>query len=145
MRTTHPARRSLGRRSLGMIVLLVTFAAGVAIGALMTRLSSSTEPHTTLRPRNMSAILDKLQLSTAQRVAADSILDHSEPRTDAIMLELAQRLGSVADSVDGQLRAILTPAQRQRLDALRKKPIFMLKRNSVNGETVDTVFRSRSR
>jgi len=50
----------------------------------------------------------------------------------------------VADSVDAELRAILTPTQRARLDSLRRQPVFMLKRKTRGtGTKIDTVFPSR--
>jgi hypothetical protein len=58
------------------------------------------------------------------------------------MVDMADRLRAVADSVDAELRQILTPEQRTRLDSLRVNgPQFMLKRKRVTptGTTVDTV------
>jgi hypothetical protein len=55
---------------------------------------------------------------------------------------MADRLRAVADSVDAELRKILTPEQRTRLDSLRVHgPQFMLKRKRVTptGTAVDTV------
>jgi hypothetical protein len=44
----------------------------------------------------------------------------------------------VADSVDGELRSILTADQRRRLDSLRTEPRLMLKRK-MDGQKVDTI------
>ena len=57
------------------------------------------------------------------------------------MLELADRLKIVGDSVDAELRAILTPEQRVRRDSLRRDPRLMLKRKTVTpeGTRVDTL------
>ena len=58
------------------------------------------------------------------------------------MLEVADHLRVIADSVDRELRAILTPAQRLRLDSLRITPKLLLKRKVVTpaGTREDTVF-----
>lgn len=73
-------------------------------------------------------------------VGAESILEASAPRSEEAMREAAGRLQDVADSVDAQLRVILTPEQRTRLDRLRRQPVFMLKRKAPGRETtVDTV------
>jgi len=47
----------------------------------------------------------------------------------------------VADSVDAELRTILTPEQRLRLDSLKREPRFILKRKVVTpiGTKVDTL------
>lgn len=60
------------------------------------------------------------------------------------MLEVAERLRAASDSVDAELRAILTTEQRARLDSLRRQPMFMIKRKTAgNVTTVDTVFPGR--
>jgi hypothetical protein len=91
---------------------------------------------------DMSGVFDRLVLSPEQRHRAEAIVARSAPRSEAIMLELAERLRNVADSVDAELRAILTPEQRLRLDSLRRDSRLMLKRRVVTprGTRVDTVF-----
>jgi len=133
-------RSRLSQRLLGGLVLTVMFMAGVAAGAAAMKLWPRPDMQTTVRTRNMAAVLDELRLSPAQRQTADSLLEQSAPRTEAIMLDLARRLSGIADSVDAQLRTILTPQQQARLDALRRKPVFLLKRRSKEGtEVVDTL------
>ena len=133
-------RSRVRQRALGGIVLTVTFLAGAAAGALGLRVWSRMHDRETLRVNDMSAVLDELRLDPTQRRMADSIVEQSAPRTRALMIELAGRMTNVADSVDAQLRTLLTPAQRTRLDALRRKPIFLLKRRSDLGTAVvDTV------
>jgi hypothetical protein len=63
-----------------------------------------------------------------------------------MMLDVADRLRGLSDSVDAELRAILTPQQRARLDSLRGERKLMLKRKTIGagGATVvDTVFSQR--
>ena len=57
------------------------------------------------------------------------------------MLELGTRLRSVADSVDAELRAILTTEQRLRLDSLKQNSRLLLRRKVVGpgGIRTDTV------
>ena len=57
------------------------------------------------------------------------------------MLETGERLSVIADSVDAELRAILSPEQRARLDAMRSDRRMMLKRKIVTpgGTRVDTI------
>ena len=132
------------QRALGGIVLASTFFAGAATGAAALKVWSRPHYRATIGTSGMSAVLDDLHLTRAQRVAADSILGHSAPQSEALMLEMARRMSSVADSVDRQLRAILTAQQRQRLDELQRKPLFLLKRRSSGGaEIVDTVYPGR--
>jgi Spy/CpxP family protein refolding chaperone len=96
-------------------------------------------------PTDLSHLLDELRLTPAQRTQADSIAVGTAPRSRAIMMDAARRLMVVADSVDRELRAILTPEQRARLDSLRQEPRFLLMRKTVvpGATRVDTVFDGR--
>jgi Spy/CpxP family protein refolding chaperone len=127
-------------RGLVISMLLLAFVAGVSAGVTGDRLLT---PHVLVRARvgDMSSVLDRLRLTPAQRAQADAIVQRSTPRAEAIMIEVAERLRAVADSLDDELRAILTPDQRARLDSLRGDPRIMLKRRMVTprGTTVDTI------
>jgi Spy/CpxP family protein refolding chaperone len=126
-------------RVLVMTLLLLAFLAGGAAGVVAAR---------TLGPRpaiktsfDMAPVLDELDLTQEQRRQAEAILERNAPRSSAVMMELAERLRAVADSVDLELRAILTPEQRERLDAMRRDRRMMLKRKVVTpgGTRVDTI------
>lgn len=130
-------------RMIGAALLALAFVAGAAAGVTADRWMT---PRATIRTRvmtDMSGVLDKLSLTPRQRAQADAIIQRSAPRTEETMLEVAERLRSVADSVDAELRGILTVPQRARLDSLRRQPTFMIKRKSPRGTTVDTVFPRR--
>ncbi len=135
-----PQQRSRSR-AIAVALLALAFVAGAAAGVAADRLLT---PKPTIRARitrDMSAVLDKLGLTSQQRAQADSIIQRSAPRTEAAMLEVAERLRNVSDSVDTELRAILTTEQRARLNSLRRQPLFMLKRKTPGSATkVDTVF-----
>jgi Spy/CpxP family protein refolding chaperone len=129
-------------RMIGAALLALAFVAGAAAGVTADRWMT---PRATIRTRiaDMSGVLDKLSLTPQQRAQAESIIQRSGPRTEETMLEVADRLRRVADSVDAELRAILTAEQRAKLDSLRRRPTFMLKRISPGGTTIDTVFPRR--
>ena len=58
------------------------------------------------------------------------------------MVEMAERLRAISDSVDGELRGILDPTQRVRLDSLRRERPVMIKRKMVSPDgrtSVDSV------
>src|ERR1041384_6058259 len=67
--------------------------------------------------RDLSPVLEKLSLTADQRTRIDSILARRSPASESVMIELAAHLRAVSDSVDRELRAILTPGQRARLDS----------------------------
>jgi hypothetical protein len=126
-----------------VIVLVAVFAAGIGAGVLADRLILDKP---VIRARvvagDMSRVLDGLDLTVEQRRKADSILSRRAPASESAMLQFAELLRAVSDSVDRELRQILTPLQQARLDSLRQAgPQMMLKRKRVTpgGTTVDTV------
>jgi hypothetical protein len=129
-------------RSLAGGLIAFALAAGFALGVAADRWLAPTPTMRTRVIRDMSSVLDGLALSPEQRRQADAILAASAPRSEDAMRAAADRLRAVADSVDAELRAILTPEQHSRLDRLRREPVFMIKRNTPGGgTTVDTVRR----
>lgn len=128
-------------RAIAWLLLAMAFVAGAAAGVTVDRLVTSQPALSARVTRDMSGPLDKLELTPQQRAQADSITERSAPRSERAMREVAERLQNVSDSLDAELRAILTPPQRARLDSLRRQPIFMLKRKTTGSKTtVDTLF-----
>lgn len=121
-------------------LMLLAFVAGASAGVAGDRL---LPPRFRLRTTfdDMSRVFDRLQLTAEQRRQAEEIVAGSAPRTRAVMLELGERLQRVADSVDLELRAILTPEQRLRLDSLRSDSRLLLKQKVITpgGIRVDTL------
>ena len=66
------------------------------------------------------ALYDDLDLQPAQRAAADSLFDARNCSFDAAVKPIHPMLDSIKAATRVQLNAILTPAQRTRLDARRK-------------------------
>ena len=130
----------------GLALLVLTFAAGVGIGAAAERLLVAASPHGARVFDDMSPVLDALRLSTRQRREAQAILNRNAPRSERAMVELAGRLRSISDSVDAELRTILTAAQQRSLDSLRHPITFILKHTDGNGASaIDTVVPPKTR
>jgi len=128
-------------RAIAWSLLALAFVAGAAAGVTADRLFAPSPARGTRITRDMSGPLDKLELTPKQRAQADSIMERSAPRAERAMREVAERLQNVSDSLDAEVRAILTPSQRARLDSLRRQPMFMLKRKAPgSATTVDTLF-----
>lgn len=131
-------------RLLGMLLLIAVFVAGGAVGVVLDRyIHVGREPSMrTFVSADMSGVLDRLGLTGEQRAQARAIIERSAPRTEQTMLDVADHLRVISDSVDSELRAILTPAQRMRLDSLRITPKLLLKRKLVTpaGTKMDTLF-----
>ena len=131
---------STGFRTIVLTLVLFAFVAGASAGVAGNRLLA---PRVVLRTPidEMSRVFDRLRLTPEQRRQAEPIVAASTPRTRAVMIELGERLRQVADSVDAELRAILTPEQRARLDSLRSDSRLLLKRKvtTPGGTEVDTI------
>jgi Spy/CpxP family protein refolding chaperone len=128
------------------VLALAVFIAGVAVGVIADRLST---PHPLIRAQFTAqlGVFDKLDLSPRQRVQLESITIRRAPRSREFMKEMSTHLQAVADSVDNELRSILTPQQQDRLDSLLKRaPEVRLRRKLITpgGTTIDdTVIRAR--
>jgi Spy/CpxP family protein refolding chaperone len=138
----------LGRspRLIGAALLLAAFIAGAAVGFAFDRVVRPEPRLKTFVVADMSRVLDRLELTSQQRAQADSMLQRRAPTTERMMLDVADQLRGLSDSVDAELRSILTPQQRARLDSLRGERKLMLKRKTIGagGATVvDTVFSER--
>ena len=101
----------------GLLLLLAVFAAGVAAGIGLDRAIATGSRLEARLNTGMPEVLGRLGLSREQRQAVDSLLERSRPRAQAAMAELVPRLGAIADSLDAELRGILTPAQRAGIKA----------------------------
>jgi Spy/CpxP family protein refolding chaperone len=137
-------------RLVGAALLLVVFIAGVAAGFALRGLAFDplrvTRGSIRMVSADMSSVLDELALTPRQRAQADSILQRRAPASKAMMLEVGNRFRAISDSVDAELRSILTPTQRARLDSLRAKQTMVLRRKTVGagGTTVvDTIIPRR--
>jgi hypothetical protein len=128
------------RSRLAVLIIALTFATGIAVGVAGERLLIDRVTSRTAIVRDMSEVLDKLRLDPIQRAQAEAILNRSAPHSRQAMLEVAARLRNISDSVDAELRAVLTPKQRSILDSLRRPLTFVLKQKQPSGvTTVDTV------
>jgi hypothetical protein len=131
-------------RLVAALTLLAIFVAGILAGVALDRTVQPRKVIRTFLGADMSGVLGKLELTPVQRQQADAILGRRAPAAESIMVDVAARLHSMSDSLDAELRAILTPAQRGRLDSLRHRPAFVLRRKTPGGKTVvDTVYPKR--
>ena len=131
-------------RLVATLLLAAVFIAGGAAGYALARVAPfGGEPRVrAMITADMSGVLDRLELSPDQRAQARAIIERSAPRTEQTMMDVADRLRAISDSIDAELRAILTPTQRLRLDSLRVNRRLLLKRKMVTpgGTKVDTLF-----
>lgn len=100
-------------RLTGLLMLAIMFAVGGLTGAATMRVVSADEPHTLRQSRARPDLLDRLELTAAQRVQAEAILERRRAEMEAFWDEHRPALRAIADSARADLRALLTPEQRE--------------------------------
>ena len=116
----------LGRaRVQGLLLLLVVLLVGVLAGAAGDRLLSGGDGPRRFGPqlhgppgprRGLPDVLERMELSAAQRDVIDSLLQAYRPRSEAVLRTVLPQLHAQADSLRAAVRAILTPAQQKQFD-----------------------------
>ncbi len=120
---------SLGRvRVQGVALLLLAFVAGVLGGMAAERIrathfASQPPPSMALGPGRdaLPAGLNRLDLSADQQERIRTILAARQPITDSLVRTTMPRLMAIHDSVRAEIRAVLTPEQRQRFDEFERR------------------------
>ncbi len=118
------AGRRARLQTLGLLVAV--FAAGGLAGAAIehTRAAPAPgerrdvfRPPTELPRGGIPRFYEDLDLSDAQRVEIRAILERSRPETDSLLQIALPRLRELTESTRAAIRDVLTPAQREELDA----------------------------
>jgi Spy/CpxP family protein refolding chaperone len=100
------------RRLLGFGLLAATFVAGALAGAAVDRMLMDEPDRDDDRDRRRSYIIDRVEMSSEQRAAIDSILERRSDRMRAIWREVRPRMDAVTDSARSEIMDVLTPEQR---------------------------------
>lgn len=134
---------TLGRaRIIGGVVLLLAFAAGVAVGRYLPTMRND-EPGVTIKVIGNTKIpseLEELGLTDSQRVLIQRHLHDGTERVGRILRSFMVPMDAAIDTTDRQVRSVLTEAQNRRLDEIRKDhPLKRMQERRV----IDTVKRFR--
>jgi len=123
-RTTEP-RSPRSIRLLTALLLVATFAFGSVTGVALTLWVRSDFPHHRGHwpgpPPFGPLPLDELDLSPEQRQRAEAIFERHRPELDAILQEGFPKVRRVNDQIESEIRELLTPEQRTRLDELKAR------------------------
>lgn len=108
-------------------VLALVFVAGTAVGLAWNRNGADTgpeavqatqdEPQGRIQPPN-GWIIDRLDLSSEQKVEVDSVLDHYGARMSGLQKSYRPHYRALVDSTVLALRGLLTEEQLDRYDSL---------------------------
>jgi hypothetical protein len=114
MTPPDPARRA---RLTGAALLAGVFLAGALAGGAAVRVLDRRPPPGEGHGRGgrLPPALEALHPTADQRARIHAILRASKPRIDAVVREMLPRLRAVTDSVEMEIRTVLTESQRAQL------------------------------
>ncbi len=121
---------SLGRiRLQGIALLVLAFLSGAVAGGAVERVRDRHPPRGGRAelgflkgPNGIPLAFEKLDLTPTQRRQIAEILERRRPAADSILRSSLPRLRVMMDSTRSEIRAVLTPAQRTKLDQLFGRP-----------------------
>ncbi len=109
------------------LLLVLVFAAGVAVGAVSTRLAvrqfirtAMAHPET-LRQRIERELIRQLDLTAEQQPRVGAALARAQERMQALQVEFQPRLREILDDAAREISATLTPEQRERFEQFRAR------------------------
>jgi Spy/CpxP family protein refolding chaperone len=102
-----------------LMFLLGALLVGAILGFSADRVFGEKRADTPAARRQ--AMYDDLQLTAAQRAAMDSLLDQRHCQIARTLASVEPRLDSIRASARTQMDRLLTPEQRNRLEARRAK------------------------
>jgi Spy/CpxP family protein refolding chaperone len=106
-------------RLLTALLLFGTFLFGAVAGAGFSRCMQPPRPHGPWRPPFLPGPPGALQLTPAQEAKTKEITDRYRPRLEAVIRENFPKLQAINEQMENELRELLTPAQRQKLDEMK--------------------------
>jgi len=108
-------------KNLAMMFLLGAVLVGGALGFTADRVWMKDASFND--PRASRALLyDRLELNAMQRAAWDSILDDRHRQFDSLFKPIKPQMDSIRSRGRAQIRALLTPEQRERFEAILREP-----------------------
>lgn len=119
-------------------VLGLVLLAGVALGVAMDRTMFSQEAINAADPSSSTTqsaeppnewVIDRLDLSDAQRASVDSVVTHYGIQMSAFQKEFRPRYRAIVDSTTRALKALLDPDQQVRYDSLERRSREWRERN----------------
>lgn len=112
-------------RLIGLGLLAGAYLAGALSGAAVVRVVSADEPAVRSpareehrREHSGPDLFDELGLTEEQRRRVEAILERRRNQVDAFWDEFGPKLRAIRDSTRSEIRAVLTPEQRELEDRL---------------------------
>jgi Spy/CpxP family protein refolding chaperone len=101
-------------RLTGLAILVIMFVAGALSGAATMRVVAGEEPANRRGgARQHPDLLERLELTPEQRVHVDAVLERRRGQMEEFWEQHRPALRAITDSARSELRAVLTPEQRE--------------------------------
>jgi Spy/CpxP family protein refolding chaperone len=109
-----------------VLSLLVAFAAGVLGGIFAERIFFHPRQHVRAQrgpshPPDLEGMARDLGLSAEQKVEIKKIFEENEVRFKELRTDMHSRLSGIRSEIKNQIDAMLTPEQKQKLEAIIAK------------------------
>jgi Spy/CpxP family protein refolding chaperone len=104
----------------GVLLTLAFLAGSVTGGALVyagVRAGRDASGPVLLGHGDLPPRYETLGLTDQQKADIERVVDQSRPHIDSVLNMTLPALRAASDSMEARMRAVLTPEQRQRLDA----------------------------
>lgn len=115
---TSPFTRA---RSLGMLLLGLAFAAGLATGLAIGRRQPEGVQIMVTATDRIPKDLERLGLSAPQRQSIQAALGRGRPRIFRVLQDFDPRIQAAIDSTESEIAAVLNPGQRAAWEASRRE------------------------
>ena len=115
---SNSGNSALRLRIQGAVLIVLIFVVGVLAGGAVERVRASREkPMRPFRqPGELPRPFARLGLTEEQRTEISEIFEAGRPRAESVMQELMPHLRAINDSIQAQIREVLTPEQAEILD-----------------------------
>ncbi len=115
---SNSGNSALRLRIQGAVLIVLIFVVGVLAGGAVERVRASREkPMRPFRqPGELPRPFARLGLTEEQRTEISEIFESGRPRAESVMQELMPHLRAINDSIQAQIREVLTPEQAAILD-----------------------------
>jgi Spy/CpxP family protein refolding chaperone len=102
-------------RVMGITMLIIAFAVGALVGATTLRVAGgSAAPERSGRPeRRGPDLFERLNLTPDQKTQVDAIMERRRVEMEAFWKQHGPTLRAIYDSTRVEIRAVLTPEQRE--------------------------------
>ena len=116
-------RETLGSKRLALVFLVGAVLVGGMLGFSADRVLNPATCKQPNRKEKREHFHNQLELTAAQRVMVDSLLDRKIAQIAAVMTPVQPQLDAISDSTRLQIAKLLTPEQRAKFERMHQEMV----------------------